>query len=192
MPSRAAQQAPTTSPSLQSVRDRIDRIDDRILDLIEERLGLCTDIAGQKDADDRLLKLRPAREKHVLGRLTARARRTPPALVAQVWRGLMAHGLQAQVRTEFVLCATGDAAGLCEQVDRRFGPGAAIRVVATPAEALDAARGREAVAVIEQGLDFALDAGLVRFETLADARGQCRAVAIGRVAPEDAIAQGVR
>ncbi len=89
---------------LAASRAELDRIDDEILDLIERRLAVSAEIATIKDAEgDRRLKLRPRRQAQILDRLKARAKRTPPALVEQVWREIMAHSLQAQAQTELVL-----------------------------------------------------------------------------------------
>lgn len=188
---------PATSKTLDTLRRDIDRLDDRLLDLIEARLALSGAIAALKrEETDRRLALRPRREATVIARLTARARRVPPALVAHTWRALMSYGLQAQVRTAVVICGT-DAA-LRRQVEARFGPAVAIRTVATPDEALAAAREGEVVAVIPDGLPYALepDDALIAFETLEaggaggagdDAGKTGQAVAIGRVAPADAI-----
>ena len=54
---------------LAQLRGELDRIDDQILDLIEERLAASADIAARKDADgDRHLKVRPKRQVHILDR----------------------------------------------------------------------------------------------------------------------------
>ncbi|HEY1146710.1 MAG TPA: hypothetical protein VGE84_10260, partial [Allosphingosinicella sp.] len=58
-----------------------------------------------------------------------------------------------------------------------------------PADAIAAAREREAVAIIERSLPIALDEddNLIMFDALHNEDGSLLAVAIGRVAPEDAI-----
>src|SRR3546814_17156409 len=61
----------------------------------------------------------------------------------------MAHCLQAQARTDLVLCASRSPHGLKERVRERLGRAANAQWVATPAEALDIARQREVVAAIE-------------------------------------------
>lgn len=146
-------------------------------------------IAVYKHASDRRLKMRPRREAEIIARVTARARRAPPELVEQMWRALMSHGLQEQVHTEILLCAPADDGTLRDLVARRFGPAASIRSVAAPGDAIGAARAREAVAVIAKGVSYTLQPGddVVMFETLDDAAGRCRAEALGRVAPADAV-----
>lgn len=181
--------------SLDALRAEIDRLDDNLLELVEQRIATARAVAACKEADgDGLLKMRPRREATVIARLTAQARETPPGLVAQLWRTLMSYGLQVQGGTELVLCSARDPALLQEQVRARFGPAASIVWASAPAEAVAAARDREAVAVIEHGLPFALEEadGLVMFDTLHDSAGSPVAVAIGRVAPEDVIVEAGR
>ncbi|MDB5722448.1 MAG: 3-deoxy-D-arabinoheptulosonate-7-phosphate synthase [Alphaproteobacteria bacterium] len=176
------------SSTLQTLRGEIDRVDDAILELIEQRLAASSAVAASKDAEgDGRLKLRPRREAEVIGRLAARSD-APRDLIAQVWRTLMSHGLQAQARTEIVVCAGRDRLSLYEMVRGRFGPAAPVRWVKDPAEAIEAARSGEAVAVISD--HFAIDAGddgLIVFDTIEEKDGKPVARCVGRVAPEDAI-----
>lgn len=176
--------------SLDTLRADIDRLDDQLLDLIEQRLAASAAVAALKEAaEDGRLKLRPRREAAVIARLTARAASAPPALVGQVWRALMGYGLQAQLRTEIVLHASGEHGELEREVRERFGWAAPIAWAATPAEALRAAREREAVAVVDidalpllEGDDM-----LSIFDSLRRPDGSLRAVAVGRVAIEDSV-----
>ncbi|QNP43437.1 chorismate mutase [Sphingomonas daechungensis] len=89
---------------LAALRGNLDRIDDQILDLIEQRLAASADIAARKDAEgDRHLKIRPKRQVQILDRLKDRSDRAAPMLIEQVWREIMAHSLQAQAMTDLVL-----------------------------------------------------------------------------------------
>ena len=101
----------------------------------------------------------------------------------------MSHSLQAQVRTEFVLCASRRPETLREGVRERFGSAAKIRCVSTPTDALDLARRQEAVAVIEH--DPASDwwialrgSDLTAFDLFMEG-GRLLAVIVGRVARDD-------
>jgi 3-deoxy-7-phosphoheptulonate synthase len=174
---------------LQTLRGEIDRIDDSILELIEQRLAASAAVAASKDAEggDRL-KFRPRREAEVIGRLSARSE-APRALIAQLWHTLMSHNLQAQARTEIVICGGRDRLALFEMVRERFGPAAPIRWVKDPAAALEAARSSEAVAVISDhfATGLAPDDNLIVFDTLEERDGAPVAHCIGRVAPEDAV-----
>jgi chorismate mutase len=65
--------------SLEALRREIDRIDDSLLDLIEQRLAASDSVAALKQSEgDGRLKLRPAREAAVLTRLVERADRASP------------------------------------------------------------------------------------------------------------------
>lgn len=182
--------APAPSP-LEDLRAEIDRLDDALLDLIERRLAASLSIAARKESDsNRTLKFRPRRETEIIGRLIGRAERASPQLVTHVWRELMAHCLQAQVRTELVLCATGRPHGLKERVRERFGRAANAQWVATPAEALAIAREREAVAAIEYSplnpwWTALRRSDLTAFDLLREESGRLLAILVGRVGRED-------
>ena len=136
-------------PTLDAARCAIDAVDDQLLDLIERRFDLSHQVAALKQADDGHLKIRPRRETEVLARLTARATTATPALIAHVWRELMAHSVQAQVPTTLILHAPASAvSGLGDRMRERFGRAAPILLAASPDEALDRARDGQAIAAI--------------------------------------------
>ena len=63
MPHMNQERTAPLAPNLDALRSEIDRIDDALLELVEQRLAASLAIAARKDADgDRLLKLRPRRE----------------------------------------------------------------------------------------------------------------------------------
>ena len=173
---------------LAMLRSEIDRIDDRLLDLIERRLDCARQVAALKAAEERpALKMRPRREQAIVDRMVGRARRAPAELVQQVWRTIISHSLQAQVRTEILLCTNGDRAELLDRVRDRFGPAAPCRWAASAAEAVEAARLGETVAVIAPELLGEAEAeGLTRFERLRSGDGAVIGVAIGRLAEDEA------
>lgn len=183
---RPADDAARTDLSL--LRSEIDRIDDALLDLMERRLSAAHRVAALKRrADTALLLLRPDREQDVLDRLSARAGHMPPAALGAIWRELMALSLQAQERTEIVLHARQAPVAVTNEARLRFGCAAPILVVGDPAEALERARHRQSVAVIEldplSGWWAALhdDRRLAIFDALGDEGGAVTALAVGRV-----------
>ncbi|MDP9413032.1 MAG: chorismate mutase [Pseudomonadota bacterium] len=183
------QKQPVPLPdSLEAIRSEIDRLDDALLELLERRIAASIKVAALKQAEhsDRL-RIRPAREAAIIERLTGRARHASPALVTQIWRAVMAHSVQTQVRMELVLCADGDKANLLRKVRTRFGEAAPVRWVEDAAEALDAARNREAVAIVAPALvdPAQLQGSISVFDAIRDGAGEVLALAIGRVAPED-------
>src|SRR5437764_620713 len=73
MPHATATKIPQPRLDLQILRGEIDRIDARLLELMEERLTCSDAIAAAKgDAEADQLRLRPAREALVIGRVAAR------------------------------------------------------------------------------------------------------------------------
>ena len=86
--------APT--PDLELPRAEIDRIDDDLLGLIEQRLAKAGVIAALKAKEQpNCLRLRPDRERQLLDGVSARASRLPDPAVRTIWRELMRLSLQA-------------------------------------------------------------------------------------------------
>ncbi len=178
---------------LEAARREIDALDDQLLGLIERRFALSMHIAGLKQTDDTHLKIRPRREAEVLARLIGRATTATPALIAHVWRELMAHSVQAQVVTPIILHAPAAAvSGLGDRVRERFGRAASIVLAGTPDEALGHARHRHAIAVI--ALDgsgwwtqLSGDPALAIFDLIDTGNGA--ALLVGRIARQD-VAEG--
>ncbi|HEX5182385.1 MAG TPA: 3-deoxy-7-phosphoheptulonate synthase [Allosphingosinicella sp.] len=176
---------------LPALRSEIDAIDDEILRLIERRMDIADAVAAIKDEEgDGRLKLRPRRQKEVIARLARRAAKAPGALVCAVWRELMGHGLQAQARTEIVLCGAIDRAVLEAYVRNHFGMAFPIAWASTDEEALRRARDEEAIAVIAGPLPQ-LDRRLTICDLIRAPDGSAVAHAVGRVAAADC-AESVR
>jgi chorismate mutase len=173
---------------LQALRSEINRIDEDLLELMEQRLACSLAIAEHKeDAPTAFLYLRPEREQDVLERIADRAERMPKDAIGIIWRELMALGLQAQKKTELVLHAADQPVLVTSTTRVRFGCAAPILVAGSPGEALERARSREAVAVIELSplsgwwVDLFDDQSLAIFDSLPDDHGRVAALAIGRV-----------
>jgi len=173
---------------LGALRAELDRIDDEILELIERRLAVSTDVAARKnEAGDRHLKIRPRRQAEIVERLRARAARALPDLVAAVWRDLMAHSLQAQARTELVLAPTDNPELLESRVRAHFGSAPPVRWATSTPRAIRVATEREAIAIVTDPLPDG-DGDLRMFDVIRSETGEAVAYAVGRVAAEDAIA----
>jgi chorismate mutase len=180
------------SPDLETLRADIDRIDDALLDLIGQRLAKAGAIAALKAKEQpNCLRLRPDRERNVLDSVSRRAGRLPEAAVRTIWRELMGLSLQAQARTEIVLCAPHRPIQIADGARRRFGCQAPMLVAESAEEALDRARTNEAVAVIELSplcdwwVVIAADRSLTIFDCLRDGEGRVVALLAGRVMPTD-------
>lgn len=189
---QAAIAAPAPAPELQALRARIDRIDVELLDLMEQRLACAAAVAACKmQAEQARLGLRPAREQQVIDRLTARAGRMPAPAVTAIWRELMGANLQAQTQVQIVIHCPEQPVLVTDLARLRFGGAAPILAAGTPQDALDRARHREAIAVIEFSplsswwVALFHDEALTIFDCLRDRRGRILALIVGRVAAQD-------
>ena len=189
MPQSNVTRIPAPGLDLQVLRSEIDRIDARLLELMEERLTCSDAVAAAKgNADADQLRLRPAREQQVIERLSAKATRMPRASITAIWRELMGINLQAQQATHIVIHCPEQPVLVTDQARLRFGGAAPIVSAGTPQDALDRARNREAIAVIEFSplsnwwVELFHDEALTIFDCLRDKHGRIVALVIGRVA----------
>jgi chorismate mutase / prephenate dehydratase len=80
-----------TLPDLEILRRRIDEIDDRLQDLLIERMTIVSRVADQKRSGSGLAPHQPAREAEILRRLVARnSGAMPAASLVRIWRELLA------------------------------------------------------------------------------------------------------
>ena len=134
--------------SIAGLRRRIDRVDDRLLALLNERARLVLEVAEQKQRSNTAVYA-PARERAVLARV-ARANRGP--LTTPLVRGLfreiisVSRSLEAPMRVAYL----GPAATFSHIAARQqFGPAVDYRPAPTVAEVFqDVERGRADVAVV--------------------------------------------
>lgn len=97
---------PKTAPvaSLDSLRGRIDEIDDELHDLLMRRAELVEEIASLKRSD-KVAPLRPGREAQILRRLVSRHRgRFPAACLVRVWRDILGGTLAMQTDFSVAVC----------------------------------------------------------------------------------------
>jgi chorismate mutase len=188
---QAAIAVPEPGLDLQTLRTEIDRIDTRLLELMEERLMCSAAIAAAKTQDDDAqLRLRPAREQQVIDRLIARAASMPAPAITAIWRELMGANLQAQKSVHIVIHCPEQPVLVTDQARLRFGGAAPIVSAGTAQDALDRARHREAIAVIEFSplsnwwVELFHDEQLTIFDCLRDKHGRIVALVAGRVAAQ--------
>jgi chorismate mutase len=181
--------APRADLDLQTLRTEIDRIDTALLQLMEERLFCSAAIAAAKASeDDAQLRLRPAREQQVIDRLIGLAERMPAPAVTAIWRELMGANLQAQKSVHIVIHCPEQPVLVTDQARLRFGGTAPLVSAGTAQDALDRARNREAIAVIEFSplsswwVELFHDEALTIFDCLRDRHGRIAALIVGRVA----------
>jgi hypothetical protein len=112
----------------------------------------------------------------------------PAPAVTAIWRELMGANLQAQKPVHIVIHCPEQPVLVTDQARLRFGGAAPIVAAGTPQDALDRARNREAIAVIEFSplsnwwVELFHDEALTIFDCLRDRHGRITALVIGRVA----------
>jgi chorismate mutase / prephenate dehydratase len=94
---------------LEELRRRIDEIDNRLQDLLIERIDIVSHVAAHKRSNRAVAVYQPAREAEILRRLVARNRSAlPPATLVRMWRELLAATTRLQGGfTIAVYAATG-------------------------------------------------------------------------------------
>ena len=171
-----------TMDNLARLRGEIDRIDDRILELVEERLSLCRRIALSKGNGGQL-KLSPERQRAVLARLQVRASEMAAPAIPHIWREIMAHGLQVQEPIRFLSPERADRDQLLRLVRERYGSAAPVEWVSCTNNALAGAQSGGAVAVLPATAPQSWPEGLSAFDELREG-GLLVGRLVGRVAAE--------
>lgn len=86
--------------TLEELRQAIDRLDDQILPLLNQRAALAIKIGHIKKSDGSPLHV-PSREREVIERLTAMSNGPmPPDAIARIYREIMATALQLEHKDE--------------------------------------------------------------------------------------------
>ncbi|MDH0304191.1 MULTISPECIES: chorismate mutase [unclassified Pseudomonas] len=83
--------------ALGSHRERIDRIDDQLIDLLAQRLDIIREVAHSKK-DSNTAVMQPERVRQVVGRCTARGhtRNVPAALIEQLYHAIIEQSCQIE------------------------------------------------------------------------------------------------
>lgn len=150
----------TPQPELASLRAEIDRIDDRLVDLLVERLAVVERIAATKNDRARgRLALRPAREAAILRRLVARAAgRFPVTSLVRMWRELLAAATAVQTPLAVTVWAPPEIPGVWDAARDQFGSATPFERASSAGQALRrAAEGGPRIAVLpmpEDGQDW--------------------------------------
>ncbi len=105
--------------ALDELRQRIDRIDDQIHDLLIERAELAGHVATAKGGRG---MWRPQREWQILRRLSARHRGAfPRAAIVRIWREIMAAMLILEGRFSVAVCVPPERPGFWDLARDHFG-----------------------------------------------------------------------
>lgn len=136
-------------PTLDALRDEIDRLDDRLVDLLLERVRLVTEVGRLKGPNGSPF-LRPGREAEVLRRLIARAGRSfDAAALARMWREIITTALRQQGPFSVAVSAPVGAPTCWALARGHYGAGTKMKAAAGPTQAVGAvAAGEATVAVV--------------------------------------------
>lgn len=124
-------------PRLQALRDRIDTVDEKLLDLLRERAEIVEEV---RDVKGKLpIYIRPGREADMMRSLLAKSMgRVPAGLVNRLWREMIgAFTLQEGRLRVSVAVKPGDE-GMWDYARDHFGGFTPLSAVAAPEDALNA------------------------------------------------------
>ncbi|MCZ6587589.1 MAG: chorismate mutase [Alphaproteobacteria bacterium] len=132
------------SQSLDALRREIDTVDDALHDLLMRRAALVADIGVLKNSEQ-VDVFRPAREAVLLRRLLTRNDgNLPVSAVVRIWREVIAASTLIQGGLMVAYCPIGDVVAGDRLARGRFGAGAAVVPVSTPAQVVTAVASGEA------------------------------------------------
>ncbi|WP_395674510.1 chorismate mutase [Inquilinus sp.] len=148
---------PDSPQTLDSLRQRIDEIDEALHDLIMQRAGVVHDIAIAKN--DNLLAMRPGREATILRRLAARhSGAFPLPELTRIWRELIAGSTRMQAPFAVAVHAPDAQTDLWDLARDHYGSHTPMTPVAGPIQAIRAVHdGSAAVAVVPWPVESDID-----------------------------------
>jgi chorismate mutase len=107
---------------LEQLRRRIDEIDDRLQDLLVERIDIVSRVAAYKRGGDRIAAHQPAREAEIIRRLISRNHGSfPPATLVRMWRELLAATTRLQGAFTIAVYAPPDSQGFWDIARDHYG-----------------------------------------------------------------------
>ncbi len=111
-----------TPSDLEELRRRIDEIDDRLQDLLIERIEIVAHVGAHKRRNDGIAPHQPAREAEMLRRLVARNHGAlPPATLVRMWRELLAATTRLQGAFTIACYAPPEAQGFWDLARDHYG-----------------------------------------------------------------------
>ena len=107
---------------LEQLRRRIDEIDDRLQDLLVERIQVVSTVAAHKRSNRGVAAHQPAREAEIIRRLIERNRGAfPPATLVRMWRELLAATVRLQGAFTVAVYAPAAAQGFWDIARDHYG-----------------------------------------------------------------------
>src|SRR5271155_1364463 len=107
---------------LEQLRRRIDEIDDRLQDLLVERIEIVSRVAAHKRGSESVAAHQPSREAELIRRLIARNHGSfPPATLVRMWRELLAATTRLQGPFTIAVYAPPEAQGYWDIARDHYG-----------------------------------------------------------------------
>ncbi len=107
---------------LEGLRRRIDEIDDRLQDLLVERIQIVSNVAAHKRSNRSVAAHQPAREAEIIRRLIERNQGAfPPAALVRMWRELLAATVRLQGAFTVAVYAAPEAQGFWDIARDHYG-----------------------------------------------------------------------
>src|ERR1700716_1462834 len=107
---------------LEGLRRRIDEIDDRLQDLLVERIQIVSTVAAHKRSNRSVAAHQPAREAEIIRRLIERNQGAfPPATLVRMWRELLAATVRLQGAFTVAVYAPPEAQGFWDIARDHYG-----------------------------------------------------------------------
>lgn len=107
---------------LEQLRRRIDEIDDRLQDLLVERINIVSRVATHKRGNGGVAAHQPAREAEIIRRLISRNQRPfPPATLVRMWRELLAATTRLQGAFTIAIYSPPEAQGFWDIARDHYG-----------------------------------------------------------------------
>lgn len=188
---------------LEHLRRRIDEIDDRLQDLLIERVGIVSHVAAHKRDAGSIAPHQPAREAEIIRRLVMRGHGAfPPATLVRMWRELLAATVRLQGSFTVAVYLPPEMPGFWDLARDHYGSQSPMLAYRSTAQVIGAVTdGQAAVGVLPLPLEGEVDpwwrhmlsakheAPQVIARLPFGARGNARsdgadALAIGRSAPQ--------
>lgn len=135
----------TATPTLATLREEIDAIDDGLVDLLLRRAALVGDIAAaKKDSGSHILH--PGREASILRRCLERSRgRLEAETVVRIFREIVSSSLRQQMDLSVAVCQRNGDPGCLVLARDHFGAGSRMACHSGPSEVIRAVHGGTAM-----------------------------------------------
>jgi chorismate mutase / prephenate dehydratase len=148
-----------TPSDLEQLRRRIDEVDDRLQDLLVERIEIVARVAAHKRGHASVAAHQPAREAEIIRRLISRNHGSfPPATLVRMWRELLAATTRLQGPFTIAVYAPPEAQGFWDIARDHYGSHTPMLTYRSTAQVIRAlTEGHAAIGVLPMPTEEDLD-----------------------------------